>query len=370
MERSLKTEASKLYPAAWRQAEDFDLSTAFTNLQRAAQEVNDPAVHGVFRRVERLFTRPDGNGAPLGLAAELRRVDVAKQRLDGLIERFQGKDSFLYRALTQFKHDVLDSVHGGDRLAPTRNVAYSEARNFYFTEKQKQEAIEAGAASLRGDVNAGIDSFRSMESEAMRRFFRHGMHGEAEKLLKSPEFGRDATRLFNTPRMDDLLAEVIPATRTATGRIKIVGGQPAEFSDRPQRFGKFIANERKMVQTRNIVQGGSSSVRNLRDDEAMDAAQKVTTAFQKFRQSGSLANSALEAVSGAVEKIFGQRNDTSVAMARMLYTADEASLARHLANIERRMGPTRMSEFVNAVSRASEVVPSVGARQATQPEKR
>lgn len=370
MERSLKTEASKLYPDAWRQAEDFDLTPAFANLQRAAQEINDPAVHGVFRRVERLFTRPDGNGAPLGLAAELRRVDVAKQRLDGLIERFQGKDSFLYRALTQFKHDVLNSVHGGDRLAPTRNAAYSEARNFYFTEKQKQEAIEAGRAAFRGDSDVGIDAFRAMESEAQRKFFRLGLHGEAEKLAKSREFGRDATRLFNTPRMDALLAEVIPATRTATGRVKIVGGQPAAFSDRPERFGKFIGNERRQVQTRNVVQGGSSTQRNIQDDEALDSMNKVTTAFQKFRQSGSLANTALEAITGAVEKIFGMRNDTAVAIARQLYTADEVALGRILANIERRMGPTRMAEFVNAVSRASEVVPSVGARQATQPEQR
>lgn len=354
--RRMKTESDKLYPQAWREADDFDLTPAFDNLRRAAAEINDPAVHGVFRRAERLFQRADGNGAPLGLAAELQRFDVAKQRLDGLIDRFRGRDSFLYRALTRFKQDLLDSVHGGNRLEPIRNKRYSEARDFYSSQKEAQEAIAAGRAAFRGDSDAGADAFLALETEGLRKLFRLGLHSEAELAARTMKVGADKTQLFDNPRIQDLLAVVIPRSKGAT----------AEFADRPERFGRVVGMEQRMVQTRNTTLGGSQTARNIKDDDAFAANNALTSAFEKFRQSGSLLNIGLAAVSRAVEKVFGMRNDVAVSLVRQLYTADPASRARFLADLEARMGSRAMERFVAAVREASQVATPASIRQATQ----
>jgi hypothetical protein len=355
----LEEEAKKLYPKAWASAEDFDLSKAFQNLQAKKAEINDARVERFFDRLERLFTRKTGNGAPLSDASELQRFDLAKQRLDGLIDDFKGKDSFIYRALVQFKHDLLDGVHGGDRLNPARNKSYADARDFYTTEKRAQETIDLGKSVFREESNIGVDAFRSLETKADQKLFRLGLLGGAEEAVARMGRGHDATKIFDSKRIQDLLAEVIPRTETKTGRVKMVDGKPAEFSNRPERFGKYIQGAKEEVRTREIVRGGSPTQRNRVDDEAFEIKTKLSQAIEHLK-AGSLTMAGAKYASHLAEKIFGMRADTSAALARSLFTANDMEIALILARVEARMGRDRLTHFTRMLEQYQAAIAPAG----------
>jgi hypothetical protein len=364
MSKALTEEANKLYPKAWEQAEDFDLSAAFKGLDDLKAELNDPRVHGILNRMQRLFSRTDGNGAPLSSASELKRFDLAKQRLDGLIDDVRGKDSFLYRALTKFKHDLLSAVHGGDRNNPTRNTAYRDAREYYHTQKEMQDAIDLGRAVFKEDSDIGVDAFRSMETKAQQKLFRLGLLGGYEAAAKRLPRGSDATRLFDNPRIQELLSEVIPRTETATGRAKA----GATFANRPERFGGYIGDEKRMIKTRDEVLGNSKTQQRKVDDEAYDDMNALGEAIDKFRQSGSLVNVGIKSVEAVIHKLFGMRADTAAALARSLFTANPQQRAMILARIEARMGPDRFSHFSRLIQQNQAALAPAGTAAIAGPD--
>jgi hypothetical protein len=345
MEKSLSEEANKLYPKAWAEAEEFDLSNAFAGLRAKGAEINDTRVERFFERLERLFSRKTGNGAPLSGADELRRFDLAKQRLDGLIDDFKGKDSFIYRSLVQFKHDLLDGVHGGDRLNPTKNKAYGEARDFYTTEKRSQEMIDLGRSVFKEGSDVGVDAFRMAETKADQKLFRLGLLGGAEEAVARMGRGHDATKIFDSKRIQDLLAEVIPRTETATGKVK----KDAVFGDRPERFGKYIQNTKEETNTRQIVRGGSPTQRNKMDDDAYENMSRLTQAMNSLR-SAPIVGASIQVIEHLAQKVFGMRADMANALARNLFTADAAKIEAILTRVEQRMGPERFAHFTKLIS--------------------
>lgn len=357
MQATLKREADKLYPTAWKQADDFDLGPAFQGLRALRDEINDPGARAVLQRAERLFTSPTGNGAPLSSAGELRRFDLAKQRLDGLIDRYKGGDTFLYRTLTKFKNDVLDAVHGGDRLNPARNKKYAEARDWYSSQKEAQEAIEMGRAAFKGDADVGIDTYRSLETEGLRKLFRLGMWSAYEAAAKNMPRGADVTRLFDNPRIQELLGAVIPRT-----------GGSGVFANRPERFGQYIGNEKRMVRTGNEAFGNSKTAERIVDDKAFEQMSALSTAVERFRQSGSVVNIGIQAAEAALHKLFGMRADTAASLARQLFTADPQARLAVLRNIEARMGPTRFEHFSRLLQEQQARITAAGARASALPE--
>ena len=358
MQATLKKEADKLYPTAWKQADDFDLSGAFQGLRTLRDEINDPGARSVLQRAERLFTSPTGNGSPLASAGELRRFDLAKQRLDGLIDRYKGGDTFLYRALAKFKNDVLDSVHGGDRINPTINKKYAEARDWYSSQKEAQEAIDLGRSAFKGDADVGIDTYRSLETEGLRKLFRLGMWSAYEGAAKNMPRGGDVTRMFDNPRIQELLGAVIPRTKSASG----------EFANRPERFGQYLGNEKRMVRTGNEAFGNSKTAERIVDDKAFEQMSALSTAVERFRQSGSVVNIGIQAAEAALHKLFGMRADTAASIARQIFTADPQARLAVLRNIEARMGPTRFEHFSRLLQEQQSRLTAAGARAATLPE--
>lgn len=336
--KKMRDTADALYPEAWKQAEDFDLSPALAGLQAQMARINDPGVQSVLRRAERLFTRMSGNGAPLGDAAELKLADLAKRRLDGLVDKYKTNDSFLYHALNQFRKDVLDAIHGGDRQNPTRNVKYSEARNNYVTDKEALEAIEIGKKLYRGDPDAGLDAFRSLETEANRKLARLGYWSEFTKAAKNAKKGADKTKLLDSDTQQEILEAIIPKSQ----------GKNDAFADRPQRFFAGVGLEEATVRTRNTVLGNSATAGREVDDDAFQMMNGAAEAINLMRQ-GKLTAAGMKYASHLLERLMGVRGEAAMETARMLFTANPQDQMIILAHIEARMGPDRFAYFTQSI---------------------
>lgn len=370
--RELKSEADKLYPVAWKGAEDFNLTKAFENLADVQTQINDARVQRVFERVKRLFSDMTGNGAPLGKAADLKKFDLAKQRLDGLISELRGKDTFLYAQLVKFKHDLLDAVHGGSRLNPTRNKAYSEARDFYTNQSDAVEAIEMGRKAFRGNADEALDYFRSLESDGLRELFRLGMVDGYRIKSSGPGMkrGSDKTQLFESRGIQELLSEVMPRDLTKTGRLRTAHtgpeGQlePTRGAVRPEIFGRYLQDRKAMVETRNVVQGGSPTQKNKRDDDNFD----IMSRWEEIKENSSnLTTMAVKQAANMLSKLFGMRSDAAAAAGRMLFTADPIQRRQVILAIERRLGRNRMEQFTRLMDEFQRTSGKVGARQGAQP---
>lgn len=357
MQKALKAKADELYPAAWKSAEEFDLAPAFAGLEARKNQINDPGVHSLITRVQRLFTSAQGNGGPLGSATELKQFDLAKQRLDGLIDRYKGNDTFLYRTLSAFKSELLDAVHGGDRINPTRNRAYGEARNHYATQKEAQEAIDLGRSAWRESADVGVDTFRGLETKAQKDLFRLGMLEGYDRAGARMRTGADRTQLFDNPRMQELLSEVIPRTQTTTRRVK----KGAEFGDRPERFGSFVADEGRMIRTRDVVSGNSKTAERMADDAAFDTLHTFIEIFKN----PSVVQIGKRGLEYALNKTFGMRADTATQLAEQLLTADPARRAAVINAIQRRMGPTRFARFAEIMEEYQRMAIAPAQRSAT-----
>lgn len=365
-----KTEADKFYPEAWRTAEDFSLDPAFEKLREVQGMINDPSVTNLLNRVMRLFSERTGNGAPLSRAADLKKFDLAKQRLDGVISGLRDKDPFLAAQLTKFKNDMLDAVHGGDRFNPTRNVGYSQARGLYSGQSDALDAYQMGVKAFSGNVDEALDYFHSLDSEGLQKLFRLGVAEGYRLAAGEMKLGADKTQLFDRRRAERLLSEVIPRDLTDTGRLKTARtgpeGQlePTEGALRPEKFGRYIDDQKTMVETRNVVQGGSQTQKNKRDDDNFDIMSK----WQEIKENSSnLTTMAVKQAANMLSQLFGMRQDTAAAAGRMLFTADPIQRRQVILAIERRLGRNRMEQFTRIMDELQRGTSRAGVRQGAQP---
>jgi hypothetical protein len=338
MTKNLRDTANAMYPDAWKQAEDFDLTVPLATLRASMDQVNDPGVRSVLTRAARLFTRATGNGAPLSEAVELRLADIAKRRLDGLIAKYKLSDPFIYGELEKFRKSILDAIHGGDRINPTRNVKYGEARNHYSTQKEALEAIETGRKLFRGDPDASIDAFNALETEGNRKLARLGYWSEFTKAAKTAKRGADKTKLLDNESQQEILEAIIPRSQGANDA----------FADRPQRFGANVGLEEATVRTRNTVLGNSATAGREVDDDAFQMMNGAAEAINLMRQ-GKLTAAGMKYASHLLERLMGVRGEAAMETARMLFTANPQDQMIILAHIEARMGPDRFAYFTQSI---------------------
>ena len=116
------------------------------------------------------------------------------------------------------------------------------------------------------------------------------------------------------------------------------------FANRPQRFGAHLESEGRMIQTRNEVVGNSKTAQRLADDERFKALNAIEEIKEAFTSSGFTA-AGYKAFERALTSVFGMRQDTAAAGARILFTADPVARLRYLERIEARMGRNRMDQF-------------------------
>jgi len=276
----------------------------------------------------------------------VKQFDAAKKSLDDMIEAAKrGGENNMARELTEFKDALLNRVHEYDGAGvPTKNDKYQKARDSWGSHAENREAIELGRAALRENSEVSVEQFKAL-NEAQKKLFRIGLREGVRNAAGGKTPGDDLTRLFQTRRVVDLLREAIPATPIPKSRKLQPWSKPPAFSDRPQRFGDVLAREQRMVQTKNTAIGNSATAQRHQDDAefASDALASILTGGR------SLLNYGLEAVGVGLQKAFGYRQDVALELAKRLTEADPAKQAIMLANLGKKMGPSKLAEFLNQI---------------------
>jgi hypothetical protein len=335
--KAAQDEAKPAYQAVYKAGDNINIAPTIDGVlakwaadgERLGREAL-PLVNLVQRFVK--LMRPGGNSI-----THIERFDRTKQYMDGQIERYfdslSGRNRYIGGVLNEFKNDLLkavDNIPKGD-LGPL----YAKARSQFSSRMEAREALQMGRDAWKADSDIGVDAFRSLTGDNAK-LFRLGLYDGYEKAAKNMKRGADKTALFDNPRIQELLTEVIPRTKTAG----------AEFANRPERFGKYVGNEQRAVETRNIVQGGSPTQRNKVDDDAYDIMNRWTEMVESFKTSGSITKLGIDAVGNMLNSLFGMRADTAAAISRQLFTADPAMRARILADVEARLGRDRFGHLM------------------------
>jgi hypothetical protein len=333
-------EAKALYGDAYAAGQNVNIAPALEPVLQKwlARLVDEPKpVGAAIQRVMGMFTTKNG------VVSNLERFDKSKQFADGEIEKFFespiGRNRYVGGILNEFKNDMLkavDAVNVGGL-----GQKYAAARAAFGSRMEAREALQAGRDVFKADADAGVDAFRAMTTPGQQKLFRLGMLSGYEKAAAAMKRGADKTQIFDNPRIQELLSEVIPRTETATGKAKA----GAVFADRPERFGRYIGNEKRMIETRDQVLGNSKTAQRLKDDEAFNDMNALNSAIDKFKQSGSVLNVAVKAFESLLNKLFGMRADTAASLSRKLFTASPLEREQLLAAVAQRMGPDRFSQF-------------------------
>lgn len=356
IQADMRRRGNELYDQARRQSEEFNIQGVLDSFSMQMAQYPAPFASRMQRALN-LFTEANPRGARFPVST-IERFDNAKKALDDMIERGQrGGDGNLVRLLTQFKNDLFSAVHAPDAAGnPTRNIGYAHARSFWGDRQSDLAALDLGRNALREASDVTAEAFRAL-TERQRALFRIGLADSARQALGSRRSGDDATRLFSQARVQELLAEAIPASR---GR--------GVFSDRPARFGDLMQRQARMVQTRNEVLGNSKTAQRVQDDLEF-AGNTLSQMYNRFRSSPSLFNLGVEAVSSAMQRVFAFRQDVALAMARRLLTQDREEQRRVLAAVQARSrdreGLTRFAELLDRMSIATAMsapAPATGGR--------
>lgn len=338
--QAAKEEAQTLYGQAYNAGQNINISGALSPVIQAWKNrlLDEPEpVAREIARVLRLFETKNG------VVTNLERFDKSKQFADGVIEKFfespEGRNRYVGGVLTQVKNDLLNAVDG--ITANELGSKYQAARSAFGSRMEARKALELGRDAFKQDSDISVDAFRSLATPGEQKLFRLGLLSGYEKAAANMGPGRDKTQLFDRPNIEAILSEVIPRTETATGRARA----GATFADRPERFGRYVGTEKRMIETRNEVLGNSKTAQRLADDQAYESMNQLSSAIERFKESGSALNVGIKAAEHLFNRLFGMRADTSASLARMLFTADPARRADILARIEARMGRSRLEHF-------------------------
>lgn len=350
---ALKTKSDQLYGDARTASQNFNVQPVIAPIIKKI--ANDAASAPVgeatlIRKALRQFTTGDGN-----VVTSLDAFDKAKRAVDGLVGRARtAGDKNAERVLTGVKNDLISAVDS----VPDQDIGakYKAARNYFSSQMDMKDAIDLGRSALRENSDVVSDQFKSL-TEGQKKLFRLGLIESFEANMGRGKRTNDITQPFETPRVQDLLREVIPRPTTPTGRIKA----GAEYADRPERFGDFLANEKAMVKSGNKVLGGSQTQANAMSD-AKFSRQGLGQMVEGLKGSG-LTGVALEAASATLNKVFGLREDVAAEIGRRLFTADPAQRDLILTRLEQKYGSQKMPKLFSALSKVSLVGASAGAGQ-------
>lgn len=332
---ALKTKSDQLYSDARNAAQNFNVQSVIAPvIQKIA---NDAAAAPIgearlIRGALRQFTTGDGK-----IVTSLDGFDKAKRAVDGLIgvARTRG-DKNAERVLTGVKNDLIAAVDA----VPDQAIGqkYKAARNYFSSQMDMKDAIDLGRAALKENSDVVADQFAGL-TEGQKKLFRLGLIESFEANMGRRKRTNDITQAFETPRVQELLREVIPRSEKST----------ATFADRPERFGDFVANEKAMVKTGNKVLGNSATQERAMDD-AKFTRQGLGQMIDGLRGSG-LTGVILETTSAVLNKIFGMREDVAAEISRRLFTADPARREAVLQRLEQVYGKAKLPQFLSAMSK-------------------
>lgn len=334
---ALKGKAQAMFPDAYKDAQPFDLTPALTTLD---DKMTDRAGShfATLQGARKLFLDPKSpNGAPLGSPEHLKRFQSAKEMLDDKIEvALRSGKSKLAGDLIEFRRDVTAA-------AKAANPKYEAALDYYSSQMELKDAINMGRNAFKEGADITADQFRDL-SEGQKKLFRLGMLESYETQLGRGARANDRARIFESPNVQELLSVVIPRTETATGRPKA----GAVFANRPERFGDFVGNEKRMVESGRQVIGGSPTAERLASD-AKFTRQSLGQMVDALRSSGGAIGVVMEAAAAGLNRVFGMREDVAAEIGRRLFTARPEERERILQRLEQ-LHPEGMSAFYEFLS--------------------
>ncbi len=274
---------------------------------------------------------------PFSVTDDLERFDAAKRSIDGLISEASNDNT--KRLLTKMKNDLLDAVHGGDRLNPTRNVAYSEARAAWSSREELLEAAKNGAKFMRG--NPGDDGLPLTRQDytdlpaAAQRMWRLGAAEELKKMQGGKALGPNAdfTRTVHQPNIYSRMREITPQGQTS------------------DNLSEIVSRESRMSRTAAEATGNSKTAQRLQDDTEFGGRDLLGAGWRAFRQSGGVLNLGFDMLRAGFERAFGFRDDMARALAQRLIAATPAEQDAILARVAHRIGNSRMDQFLEYAQR-------------------
>jgi len=264
----------------------------------------------------------------------INAFDESKRAVDAIIgTAMRAGDRNVARVLEPRLDALINAV---DNI-PVNNIGvlYKEARNNFSSNHKMIDAYDLGLKALRDDSEVVADMFAELATEGERKLARLGFYTAAQDMIRRKERTADITRIFNNPRVQEILRVVIPRSKD----------DGAEFANRPERFGGLLGAERSMIATRDIMRGGSPTARNLADDEAYEGISQISSTIEEFARSPGFMAMGMRYAEMLLERLVGMRPDTAEVIARRLFTVDPAANAQFIFALEERMGPSRSAQF-------------------------
>ncbi len=322
-----KSQSSKNYGEAYSAAKGMDIAPVVDSvLLRWEKMATDPKqLRPVAAKLQKAinFFRTKA-----GTVSDLERFQTAKELLDeeigNLTKSLVGRNRRLGGELNTLKNELLAAV---DKI-PKVGDSYQKARNVFSSTAEMREALELGQKALREGSEASADKYRALTAGEQQNF-RIGLADAIDRTIAAQKRGADVTQVFQNPRMQQLLMEVMSA-------------------DDAMRLGRNIQTENLTTRTANEVFGNSKTAQRLADDEAFN---QMGDAIEAIRSVRSPTDAGFKAVKAILERVGGFRADTATSLANKLFTADRAQLDEIIKQIEARMGPTRAEHFRSMLQR-------------------
>lgn len=310
-------------------------------LDKAARVDRDRTLVG--KRLQESYSNIGNQPYPIDT---LKRFDLAKRSLDGMIGEEKNKN--VKRLLVELKHDMLDSIHGGDRNNPTMNIPYSDARNAWGSKAELLEALDMGKNYMAGgDVTAQDFAALTKPQQAM---FRLGVTKYLEGSLGGKAIGPNAdfTGTLRKPNVYGKLRDITPQGKTSSN------------------LNELVRREARISRTSGKVTGNSATAERIADDIEFGGRDLLGAAVEKYRSQPNLVNLGLDLFRSGAEQAFGFKDDMALALAKRLFSADPQEQQVILARIQQRMGQQRTAKFLDIVSQASLAATSGAAGQIGQ----
>ncbi len=312
-----------------------------------------PPVVAMVQRYVKMFA-PGGNPV-----THIERFDRTKQYLDGQIEKLFdspiGRNRHAAGVLNDFKNELVAAVDA----IPQNNLGalYKDTRSKWSSAMEAREMIQAGREA-RSNPDAALRSLQdARDSDEHLKLWRLGFLGDIEKTIGAMKRGSDATAIFDNANVQRLLSEAIPRSEKGSAR----------FATRPETFGQYLGNTKKEIETRNYFQGGSSTQRNIKDDDAYEVLSRWGEVMQGFKSTGSLTKLGFDLVQNTFQSMFGMHADTARAIVHQLFTADPRQQRLILNDIASRMDPGQLNRLLQHVQEQQALLTAATAQQAGRP---
>lgn len=336
----MREEAAPKYAAAWSGADDFDLTAPVERTLADMRNMPDGSLRRLIGRHLKLFLDDTSEEiVPISQAADLQKFDFAKQELDDTIQKLKksGRNqAAMY--LDRMRVGLLDAVHGGSRTSPTRNVAYSEARELYAGASQLKEAIQMGRDAFREGAEVTAEQISGLTASEMKLFRRGLYEATRRKVSKKPT--DDATQHFR----QDNAAEIIKAAMPNSRKIK-----------RSDNFGELLAREQRMAGTRGRLANSRTAFR-LEGQKDFD---RMAAFMDRLRKNGA-TSAVVDTVGQELQQFFGMREALAARIADLLTDPDPKRIEAAMKSLKKNTPQQNyqhvddyMTELMSRVERAA-----------------